>query len=83
MAMGRVDVGFCPPQTQIHKVRVSSYPSQFSTGTKIKNSYPTGFGYPHLTIPPYEFELHFDIFLLIIELKLENYFSTTICIQRK
>jgi hypothetical protein len=85
MIMGRVGDGFCPPQIQTHKVRVFLYPSQFSTGMKIKNSnpYSTGFRYPYSVISPYEFELHFDIFFIKKELKVENYYFLIIFIQRK
>ncbi|GAU39182.1 hypothetical protein TSUD_372820 [Trifolium subterraneum] len=48
MAMGRGGGGFCHPQTQTHKVRVSPNPSQFHAGIKsiTPNPYPTGIGYP-------------------------------------
>jgi hypothetical protein len=85
MVMEQGGVGFCPPETQTHKVGISPYPPQFSTGTKIKNSisYPTGFGYPYFTIPPYEFLLYFGIIFIKKRVKIRNYFFSKIFIQRK
>jgi hypothetical protein len=74
MTIGWGGEGFCPPG-QTDNVRVFSYPFQFLTGIKTKNPNPYPMWFEYLReVRIYAFELHFDIFLLRKELKIENYF---------
>jgi hypothetical protein len=61
MATGWGGDEFFHLQNQTHKIWISQYPSQFSTGMK-SNSYPTLFDYPRPTLASNELELRFNIF---------------------